>query len=218
MSFYHTPETALRQTGCLFFDDLTNKPYLCVKLTSMAENKDYQVLELVVSVLQESIADSKVEKETDNISTLKDGNDVIRLKQEFDGKTAVILITDKKDIIYSEDLLETLLRIQKNEEPASFVINDLTVEAELILHSVRDHFDALSSSYEFVKAIERNVQEMKIRLKFGDHPFDVVIVNESSKISVDAMFEKSLDASVQSTIEADVIKVQQGVNKQFKAA
>lgn len=182
----------------------------------MAENKQYQVLELVVSVLQESIADSKVEKETENISTLKDGNDVIRFKQEFDGETAVVHITDKKDIIYSEDLLETLLRIQKNEAPASFIVNDLNVEAELILHAVRDHFDALSSSYEFVKSIERDVQKMRIKLKFGDHPFDVAIVNEPAKISVEAVFEKQLDASVQSTIESDTLKVQQGVNKQFK--
>lgn len=182
----------------------------------MAENKDFQVLELVVSVLQESIADSKVQKESENTSVLKDGNDFIRLEQEFDGDTAVILITDKKDIIYSEDLLETLLRIQKNESPASFIINGLNVEAELVLYAVRDHFDAASSSYEFVRAVERNIQEMKIRLKFGDHLFEVIVENGTDQITVKPIFDKPLDASVQSTIEADALKVQAGINKQFK--
>ncbi|WP_133556350.1 hypothetical protein [Pedobacter duraquae] len=182
----------------------------------MAENKDYQVLELVVSVLQESIADSKVQKESENTSVLKDGNDFIRLEQEFDGDTAVILITDKKDIIYSEDLLETLLRIQKNEAPASFIINGLNVEAELVLYAVRDHFDEASSSYEFVRAVERKVQEMKIRLKFGDHLFEVVVVNGVDRISVSPIFDKPLDAAVQSAIEADAVRVQAGINKQFK--
>ena len=182
----------------------------------MAENKSYQVLELVVSVLQESIADSRVQKESENTAVLKDGNDFIRLEQEFDGDTAVILITDKKDIIYSEDLLETLLRIQKNESPASFIINGLNVEAELILHAVRDHFDAASSSYEFVRAVERNVHEMKVRLKFGDHLFEVDVKNNTDQITVIPTFDKPLDASVQLTIEADTIQVQAGVNKQFK--
>jgi len=183
----------------------------------MAEDKDYQVLELLVSVLKESIADSKVEKESENSSILKDGNDVIRLKQEFDGETAVILITDKKNIIYSEDLLETLLRIEKNEAPASFVINDLTVQTEVILYAVRDFFDAVSSSYEYVGALERVGHKAKVRMKFGDHPFDAIIFNESSKVSLSTVFNPALAESIRATIEADAQKVQDGVNKQFKA-
>ncbi|QNK63462.1 hypothetical protein H7F33_02835 [Pedobacter sp. PAMC26386] len=189
----------------------------------MIEVKEYKVLEYVVGILKKAIADSKVEKKSEGVSVIKDGNDTIQLEQIFDniGNTASILITDKKEIIFSEDLLETLLDIQEggsdlNQQISKIVINDLSVETEIILHAVKDCFDNLSSSYEFVKTSEKEIHKLAIQFKFGDHKFSLNLINEPAVINLTADFAATLDPAVKKTIEGDVVKAQKAINMLFK--
>ena len=191
-------------------------------------NTTYPVLEYIVNLLKNSIADAKVEKQSNTVSVVKDGNDIIRLEQLFDnnGNSTGIAITDKKDIIYSEDLLETLDSIHENAKGdaelkaalknAIIIINDLDVETQLIFQSVKDCFDQLSNSYEFVRITKKGVNKLQAQFKFGKHSFDLSLVNEATEIFVSAEFTAAVDAPVKKTIEADISKVQNAVNKIFK--
>jgi len=191
-------------------------------------NTTYPVLEYIVNLLKNSIADAKVEKQSNTVSVVKDGNDIIRLEQLFDnnGNSTGIAITDKKDIIYSEDLLETLDSIHENAKGdaelkaalknAIIIINDLDVETQLIFQSVKDCFDQLSNSYEFVRITKKGVNKLQAQFKFGKHSFDLSLVNEATEIFVSAEFAAAVDAPVKKTIEADISKVQNAVNKIFK--
>jgi len=191
-------------------------------------NTTYPVLEYIVNLLKNSIADAKVEKKSNTVSVVKDGNDIIRLEQLFDnnGNSTGIAITDKKDIIYSEDLLETLDSIHENAKGdaelkaalknAIIIINDLDVETQLIFQSVKDCFDQLSNSYEFVRITKKGVNKLQAQFKFGKHSFDLSLVNEATEIFVSAEFAAAVDAPVKKTIEADISKVQNAVNKIFK--
>ena len=191
-------------------------------------NTTYPVLEYIVNLLKNSIADAKVEKQSNTVSVVKDGNDIIRLEQLFDnnGNSTGIAITDKKDIIFSEDLFETLDKIDESAKGdatlkaalknAIIIINDLDVETQLIFQSVKDCFDQLSNSYEFVKINKKEVNKLKAQFKFGKHSFDLSVVNEANEIFVTADFAAAVDAPVRKTIEADILKVQNAINKIFK--
>jgi len=191
-------------------------------------NTTYPVLEYIVNLLKNAIADAKVEKQSDTVSVVKDGNDTIRLEQLFDnnGNSTGIAITDKKDIIFSEDLFETLDKIDESAKGdatlkaalknAIIIINDLDVETQLIFQSVKDCFDQLSNSYEFVKINKKEVNKLKAQFKFGKHSFDLSVVNEANEIFVTADFAAAVDAPVRKTIEADILKVQNAINKIFK--
>lgn len=192
----------------------------------MTEIKQYPVLEYIVNVLKNAIADAKIEKQSSSEFVIKDGNDVIHLKQVFDesGNLATIFITDKKHIIFSEDLLDTLQNIDEDAtgdlkealQTATIIINDLNVETELIFQAAKDFLDQLSNSYEFVKVIEKDVTKLKIQFKFGKHVFDLTIVNEPTSIAISPEFAPSFDAGIKKTIEEDVLKVQKAINKMFK--
>lgn len=202
--------------------------YLCRKLNYMSEINQYPVLDYLVNVLKNAIADSKVEKQSQSVSVVKDGNDIIHVEQLFDesGNNAKIVITDKKLIVISEDLLEPLQTIhtsvkgneslKKELEAATIIINGLDIETELVFQAARDCFDELSDSYEFSKNVEKEVSKLKAPLKFGANPFELVIVNDAASIQVTPNFIKSLDAGVTKAIEADVAKVQNALNKHFK--
>lgn len=194
----------------------------------MSEIKQYAILEYVVGVLQNAISGSKVKEISTNESAVIDGNAAIQIKQcaELNENTDTIIITDKKEILYSEDLLETMYNLHDEANintglkaalsTANIVINNLNVEAELIFYAVRDHFYELSSSYEFVKFTERAIQHMKFSMNFGDHIFQVIITNEPDIITIDAEFSDAVAPSVKETINADVNKVRQQINGQFK--
>lgn len=196
----------------------------------MSEIKQYPVLEYIVSVLKNAIADSKVETPSQGVAVVKDGNDTIQLEQLTDetGKSTQIVISDRKLIVISEDLLEPLQTIHEtvkgNEDlkaalkATTIIINGLSIETELIFQSVKDCFDELSDSYEVLKTIGKEATKLKISLKFGSNPFDLIIVNEPAAISVSPSFTKALDAGVTKAIESDVLKVQNAVNKMYKAA
>ncbi|TCC91062.1 hypothetical protein [Pedobacter hiemivivus] len=195
----------------------------------MSENKPYAVLEYVVDVLQDAIIGSKVKKTSADEFAIIDGNASIRVKQNFEsnGNTGAIQIRDEKQILFSEELLETVYKIHEGADHgpdlkaalsiANIIINGLNIEAELIFHAVKDQFYALSDSYEFLKFIERDIQQMKFNMSFGDElTFEVIVLNEPNSVTIDTVIGESVAPAVKATINANVEKVRLEINKQFK--
>lgn len=190
----------------------------------MSVTEKYPALDYIVKTLKNAIADAKVENASPSEYSIKDGNDEILLKQD----TSKILITDSRRIIFSEDLLETLQNIHKNVkgdqelkatlETTTIIINDLDIETELVFQAVKDFFDQVSNSYEFIQTVENNITKMGVGFKFGKHIFRLNINNDAQQISLEPRFTASFDAGIQKTIVADVEKVQLAVNKMFKGA
>ncbi|SHF24272.1 hypothetical protein [Pedobacter caeni] len=173
------------------------------------------VLESVVNLIKNTISDAKIEYASSSTATLKDGNDTIYLEQKSDnsGNSATIFIKDKQEIIFSEDLLDPLKDL---DQTATIIVNDLDVETYLIFQAVKDEFDQLSNSYEFVKATEKEVQKAKSTFKFGKHVFDLIVSNERDQIIVAPEFSSSFDSTIKKTIEADALKVQHAMCAEFK--
>jgi hypothetical protein len=194
----------------------------------MSGTEKYPVLDYIVKTLQQAIADSKVESPSAGEYKVKDGNDEILLKHESgkDG-AATILITDKRNIIFSEDLLETLQDIHEgvkgnNElkaalEAATIIINGLDIETDFVFQAIKDFLDQVSNSYEFMQVVEANVTKIGAGFKFGKHIFRLNITNEPEQITIETRFTPTFDAGVQKTITADINKVQVAVNKMFKS-
>ncbi|MBB5638803.1 hypothetical protein HDF26_000615 [Pedobacter cryoconitis] len=194
----------------------------------MSEIKQSPVLKHIVSVIKNAIADSKVEVQSESVSIIKDGNDSIHITHLFDSTENIdtIFFTDKKEILFSEDLLETLQDIEdtaksdaglkKSLKAAAIVVNDLSIEMDFIFQAARAAFDELSDSYEFVKATEKNIEELTAQFKFGDNKFDLTIKNVSDKIHIGAQVNSAVTPAVTKTIEADVAKIEQALNKMFK--
>ena len=190
----------------------------------MSEIEKYPVLDHIVKTLQNAIADSKVESLSPNEYTVKDGNDEIRLKQEE--KSNEIHITDKRRIIYSEDLLEVLQDMHEDAklnqalksalQASTIIINELNIETELVFQAIKDFLDQVSNSYEFMQTVETKVTKIGAGFKFGKHIFRININNEPNEITIEPRFTASFDAGIQKTITADIIKVEQAVNKMFK--
>lgn len=186
----------------------------------------YPVLEYVVNVIKNAISDIKVEYTTAGAVNLKDGNDTIHLEQKFDstGNFATILINDPRDIIISEDLLSVLENLHEGAngslktglQNTTVIINDLDVETQIIFQGVKDAFDQISNSYEWVKTIEKENTKVKSTFKFGTHKFDLTLMNESDQIFVQAEFIASFDPAVRKTIEGDSFKVQNAIYAIFK--
>lgn len=193
----------------------------------MSNSKEYQVLAFVSDNIKKAIADAKLIKESDSVVIIKDGNDSIKMEQLTDdaGKASLI-ISDPRNILYSEDLLTTLQDIHvgtaenaslyKALTTVSIVVNGLSIETEFVFQAVKDSFDTLSSSYEFVKIIEKNVNSLTIAFLFGDTKFSVAVLNETAAITVNADISEKTDAKVKATIAGDVAKVQSALNKLFK--
>ena len=194
----------------------------------MNENKQYSVLKHVVNLIKNAIGDSKVEEKSTNISIVKDGNDSIHIEQLFDstGNIATIVITDKKEILYSEDLLEPLQDIHETAgsdaklkealQAATIIVNDLSIETEFVLQAVKDSFNELNDSYEFVKTTGKKTREFSSLFKFGDNKFGLRVINEPAKVVIEKEYDKAVTAAVQKIIEADIIKIEQTLNKIFK--
>jgi len=194
----------------------------------MSKVEQFPVLDYIVNTLKNAIADAKVESQSPNEYVIKDGNDEIRLLQSPTTDHAVtILITDKRRIIFSEDLLETLQNLGKsvkgNEElktaleSTTIILNDLNIETELVFQAIKDFLDQLSNSYEFIQTVENNITKIGAGFKFGKHIFRLNITNEPQQVIIETRFTASFDPSIQKTIAADIVKVQQAVNKMFKA-
>lgn len=195
----------------------------------MSSTENYPVLAYIVKTLQTAIADSKVETLSPSEFKIKDGNDEIQLQQEAtkEGSGATILITDKRRIIFSEDLLETLqdlhenvkgnANLKKDLEEASIIINGLNIETEFILQAIKDFLDQVSNSYEFIQTVENDVTKIGAGFKFGKHIFRLNINNEPEKISIEPRFTASFEPNIQKTIVEDIKKVESAVNKMFKA-
>ncbi len=191
----------------------------------MSGIEKYPVLDHIVKTLKAALADSKVESLSPSEYVIKDGNDEIHLKQEVNKDDTTILITDKRRIIYSEDLLETLQQMHQdvkgNQElktalqAATIIINELNIETELIFQAIKDFFDQLSNSYEFIQTVENKVTKIGAGFKFGKHIFRININNEPQQITIEPRFTASFDAAIQKTISSDIVKVQQAVNKMF---
>lgn len=195
----------------------------------MSEIKQYAALEYVVEVLQKAIFGSKVKQLAPDEIAIIDGNAAIGIKQhvESNGSSAAIVLRDKKEILYSEDLLETLYNIHKGAKldatlkatlsPSNIVINGLNIEAELIFHALRDHFYALGDSYEFQKFIEKNNQQMRFSMSFGDDViFELVVLNEPDAISIETIVGEKVAPAVKAAIAADVESVRLEINSEFK--
>ncbi|RZJ79901.1 MAG: hypothetical protein EOO47_09345 [Flavobacterium sp.] len=190
----------------------------------MKKTEENIALSYVVKTITKAIADSQVEQGLINEYVIRDGNDTIFLKQ--DPNNNAILITDKRNILFSEDLLETLqdihLSVKGNEElkaalqNSTIIINGLNIETDFVFQAVKDFLDQLSNSYEFVQTVETEVTKIGVGFKFGKHIFRLNITNEPSTITLEPRFVKSFDAGIQKTITEDINKVQIAVNKMFK--
>ncbi len=196
----------------------------------MKETEKFPVLDHIVETLKNAIADAKVENQLPNEYKIKDGNDEIHLKQELsdNGSAVTVLITDKRRIIFSEDLLETLQDIHEgvkgNEalkaalKSAKIIINDLDIETEMVFQAIKDFLDQVSNSYEFIKAIDNEINKIGAGFKFGKHIFRINITNDPAQITIEPRFNAAIDTGVQKTVTDDVLKVQKAVNKMFKGA
>ena len=195
----------------------------------MSEIKQHPVLAYISEKIKSAIADAKLEKQSESVAVIKDGNDHIHLEQVTDASgTITIQITDKKEILYSEDLLETLQNIEEGTESqkelygalssATVVVNGLSIETDFVFQAVKDCFDTLSSSYQFVKTLTKKINGLTISFQFGDHKFQLAVFNDSDNISITSDLTEVKDAKVKKTIESDVVKVQQALNKMFKDA
>ncbi len=194
----------------------------------MSEIQQHPVLDHIVKTLKSAIADSKLESILPNEYLLKDGNDEILLKEVTDGAKITVFITDKRRIIYSEDLLETLQQMHMHREvkgnkelkealeAATIIINDLNIETDLVFQAIKDFLDQLSNSYEFIQTVENNVTKIGAGFKFGKHIFRLNINNDVEQVTIEPRFAASFDTTVQETIIADVSKVEKAVNKMFK--
>jgi hypothetical protein len=189
----------------------------------MNNTKLHPALEYIVNLIKDAISGIKIEYVSTSAAILKDGNDTIHLEQQFDssGNTATVLIKDPKDIIYSEDLFPVLNKLKEGGVNADLrtttvIINDLNVETHLVFQAVKDGFDVISNSYEFVRFVENEVIKVKCLFKFGAHLFGLTVVNEPGLISVKASFDSKFDPAVKTTIENDALRVQKAVNAMFK--
>jgi hypothetical protein len=194
----------------------------------MKKTEEFAGLAYIVKTLTKAIADSKVEEKSATEYSIKDGNDEIRLEQtsSINGIPSAIVITDKRNIIFSEDLLETLQDIHttvKGDEglktllkETTLIINGLDIETDFIFQAVKDFLDQVSNSYEFVQTVETNVTKIGAGFKFGKHIFRLNITNEPTTITLEPRFVASFDAGIQKTITDDIAKVQLAVNKMFK--
>lgn len=197
----------------------------------MSEIKQYAALEYLVDVLQKAIIGSKVKQLTPDESAIIDGNASIRLKQhsESNGNNVAISIRDEKEILYSEELLEEVYKIQGRKDcpadlkatlaPANITINGINIEAEMIFHAVRDQFYALNGSYEFQKFIERDNQKLKFNMTFGDElTFGLIVINEADLVAIEAVVGESVPSAVKAVINSDMETVRLEINKEFKKA
>ena len=192
----------------------------------MKKTDEYPALAYVVNTLTKAIADSKVEQKSANEYTVRDGNDEIILKQGSNPNA--ILITDKRNIIFSEDLLETLQDIEDtvkgNDElkaalkENTIIINGLNIETDFVFQAVKDFLDQVSNSYEFVQTVETEVTKIGAGFKFGKHIFRLNITNKTDKITLEPRFVASFDSGIQKTITEDINKVELALNKMFKGA
>lgn len=194
----------------------------------MSEIKQYAVLEYVVDVLQKAITGSKVKKISPDESAILDGNASINIhhRYESNGNIAAILISDDKEILYSEELLEKVYKLHEGADHhpelkaalsiANIIINGLNIEAELIFRATIDQLYGLSGSYEFANFIEKDIQRSIFKMKFGEHIFEVIIMNEPQSVFIEPNFTTPLAPAVKQTISADLSKVAAEINKQFK--
>jgi len=198
------------------------------QLPTMSNIKQHQVLEFISAKIKNAIADAKLEKQSQVLSIIKDGNDTIQLEYAAEGaRKHSILITDQREILYSEDLLEDLQDLHLETMPddplynelkvTSVVVNGLSVETEFVFQAVKDCFDTLSESYQFNKITAKNVNSLNMDFNFGDNKFKIVVTNDTDAISITANVDGAANDKVKKTIEGDVEKVQQALNKMFKA-
>jgi hypothetical protein len=177
----------------------------------------------VVDVIKYVISDIKIEYISTSVAELIDGNAKINIKEQLDasGNLATINIDDPKDIIFSEDLvfaLKKLVEKKSKAQPAiaTIIINDLEIEMHLIFQDVKDAFDQLSTSYEFLKTNKKEVTKVKSICKFGSHVFTLTVMNEADEIFVTPEFPTTMEAAIVKIIGDDVAKVQKAVRAIFK--
>jgi hypothetical protein len=194
----------------------------------MSEIEKYPALDYIVKTLKTAIADSKVESLAAGEYKIKDGNDEILLKQELNKNGAnTVLITDKRNIIFSEDLLETLQDIHEGVkgnndlkaalQTTTIIINGLNIETDFVFQAIKDFLDQVSNSYEFMQVVEADVTKIGAGFKFGKHIFRLNISNEPEQITIETRFTPTFDPGVQKTISDDIKKVELAVNKMFKS-
>lgn len=190
------------------------------------KKEECKALAYVVKTLTKAIADSKVEQKSVNEYTVRDGNDEIHLKQDTASDNIIIL--DKRNIIFSEDLLETFQDIHETVKGdadlkdllkrTTIIINGIDIETDFVFQAVKDFLDQVSNSYEFVQTVETDVTKIGAGFKFGKHIFRLNIDNQSDKVSLEPRFVKTFDSGIQKTITEDISKVELAVNKMFKGA
>lgn len=196
----------------------------------MKKIEEYPALAFVVSTLAKEIAGSKVEQKSASEYIVRDGNDEVLLKHGtgVNGNSNSILITDHRNIIFSEDLLEPLQNIHelvKGDDALKgalkdsiIIINGLDIETDFVFQAVKDFLDQVSNSYEFLQTVETDITKLGAGFKFGKHIFRLNITNEPKAIILEPRFVASFDVNIQKTITEDIIKVQLAVNKMFKKA
>ncbi len=53
-------------------------------------------------------------------------------------------------------------------------------------------------------------------MNFGDHFFEVIVINEPTRVTMEADFKGSVPDVVKETINADIQTISADINKQFK--
>lgn len=189
----------------------------------MNNTKLHPALEYIVNLIKDAISGIKIEYVSTSAAILKDGNDTIHLEQQFDesGNLSTIHIKDPKDIIYSEDLIPVLNKldaagVKAGLKNATVIINGLDIETQVTFQAVKDGFDVISNSYEFVRFVEKEVTIVKCLFKFGANIFGLTVVNDPGVITVKVAFDSKFDPAVKTTIEADALRVQKAVNAMLK--
>ncbi|WP_316785099.1 hypothetical protein [Pedobacter frigiditerrae] len=193
------------------------------------KTEEYPALAYIVNTLAKAIAGSKVEQKSAGEYVVRDGNDEVLLKHGpgVNGSSNAILITDKRSIIFSEDLLEPLQNLHETVrgndvlkaalKDSIIIINGLDIETDFVFQAVKDFLDQVSNSYEFMQIVEADVTKIGAGFKFGKHIFRLNITNEADKVLLEPRFVASFDENIQKTIAQDIIKVQLAVNKMLKA-
>ena len=194
----------------------------------MSNIKQHAVLEFVTEKIKSEIADIQLEKQSESISILKDGNDIIHIEHTAGDKdqSVSVSITDKKEILYSEDLLEILkdIHLEANSgteiynalKNTAITVNGLNIETKFIFQAVKEFFDELSNSYQFLKILSKEPNKINVEFQFGSTKFQLLVVNGVDQIAASGEFNNSIDPKIKATIDSDIVKVQQALNKMFK--
>ncbi|MHA4894668.1 hypothetical protein ACXZ1K_07955 [Pedobacter sp. PWIIR3] len=185
-----------------------------------------ELLKLVVDIIKDAVCDIHIDYVSEHVAVLKDGNDSIHLEQKNDenGSSSSVFINDPREIIVSEDLLPALTALQHGlpgrttarPKDASIVLNGLDVETYQILDAAKDAYDELNNSYQYEATLKKLHNEVTCSFKFGDHDFQITLVNQNDAIAITAETSAITAKGIADIIKNDTAKVQVALEAIYK--